>query len=563
MELVGLAESSFKDGVSKALSDLHRCKTLARSIKSQRSPPWPCPPTPDLPPKHISDELVDRYLHTVESVYRVLHVPSFRRDYDFVWEAPSGNSPNTPFLVQLKLVLALGAVSYDDTCSLRTSATRWIYEAQTYLSEPIFKPHLRIQTLQTRILLLLAQELLHVSSDAVWIGTGSLLRIAITMGLHRDPAHLPQMSRFQAEMRRRIWNTVLELALQTSLMVGGPVLLGAEDFDAEPPSNFDDEALLVHGAAPAGDAEGTDMSTARALRGTFPARLKVVRALNDLNAGASNYADAIKLDAEVRTAVKVMRQALRQCIPQPSTSRYAFAVQAVDLIMYRTLCAIHAPYFAASLRESGYAFSRKVLVDTSLKIWSAVCPWSTIIRDATGSSASPSSPNDHRGLFSRFVTCGTGFFRTAAFQAAFIVAEELRTQLKESADGLGLAPVPLRTDLLAVSDEAQEWNLLCAKAGETSAKGYLVLTILCSHIDGLRKGLGKDELTQSLAGAAAEAMKKFLAILEDVLSQTRTEGAEGGGEVDETNREEDIIPKLVEDWDFMVSLCRVCSWVKY
>lgn len=537
------------------MSNLLKCKSLARSIKSQRAPPWPCPPTPDLPSKHTSDELVDRYLHTVESVYRIFHVPSFRRDYDSFWEAPPDAAPNTPFLVQLKLVLALGAVSYDNTCSLRTSATRWIYEAQTYLSEPIFKPHLRIQTLQTRILLLLAQELLHVSGDAVWIGAGSLLRIAITMGLHRDPTHLPQMSQFQAEMRRRIWNTVLELTLQTSMMAGGPVLLGAEDFDAEPPGNFDDEALSVDGAAPREDVEATDMSVARALRGTIHVRLRVAKALNDLKADADNYSDTIRLDAEVRSCLKAMRRALQLCISQSSASRYAFAALAADLVLYRTLSSVHAPYFAASLSDSRYAFSRKVLVDTSLKIWCAAHPSSTITGDATGPNTTPSPDNDQRGLLSRFIVCGSGFFRSAAFQAAFVITEELRSQLKED-EGLGLGPVPLRTDLLAVAEEAKEWNIRCIKAGETSAKGYLVMCILCAHIDGLRKALGKEELYQSLARAATEAMETSLAVLEDVACKTGAAGMEREGEIGEISREADTIPNMVEDWDFMVSPCR-------
>lgn len=136
----------------------------------------------------------------------MLHVPSFRRDYEAVdWAEPAeqvieqrhqknNNNNNTAFLVQLKLVLALGALVHDDTFTLRPSAVRWVYEAQTYLADPArCKAHLTIPALQTRVLLLLARELVDVGEDAAWAESGALLRTATCMGLHRDPAALPRM----------------------------------------------------------------------------------------------------------------------------------------------------------------------------------------------------------------------------------------------------------------------------------------------------------------------------------------------------------------------------------
>lgn len=535
-------EPHFAQESSQALADMTKCKHLARSIKSQRAPPWPAPPTPQLPPRHIADELIDRYLQTVETVYRILHVPSFKRDYDAIWAAPDGAQPSTGFLVQLKLVLALGAVTYDDTCSLRPSATKWIYEAQTYLSEPVYKSRLGIQTLQTRVLMLLAQELIDVSGDSVWIAVGSVMRMAVAMGLHRDPSYLPDMSLFQAEMRRRLWNTILELAVQTSLQIGGPPLLTTRDFDAEAPGNFDDETLLVEEAAPRPDAELTDTTVARALRKTFPVRLKLAQTLNDLNTVMDKYEDTVRLDAEMRREFKEMRQRLQRCRSLSSSPRYSFAVQTTDFIMHRAISSLHAPYFAASLHETAYAFSRKVLMETSLKIWCAVWPSSAVM----GGTHAP-SPNDD--LFSRFIACGGGFFHTAAFRAAFILSEELRGQLKEDEGLLGIGRMPLRTDLLAVVKEAVAWNLRCVEAGETSVKGHLVASLLCANINGVRQGLGKEELDRCLSMAAEKAVKKGLAVLEDIARKTGAEVME----VADASRQMEMPSTLMDGWDLMVS----------
>lgn len=212
------------------MAGVPKCKALARTIKAQRTPPWPAIPTRDLPPRAITDQLIDCYLRTFESLYRVLHIPSFKHDYEALWEpAPVHPDPDQPpqrvdmaFLVQVKLVLAIGATVYDQDFSLRPSCIRWVYEALTFTSEPEFKSRLNIKSLQTDILLLLARETAGIGGNLVWISAGSLLRTAVYMGLHRDPAHLPKRTVFAAEMQRRLWNTVLELTVSCSMNAGAP-----------------------------------------------------------------------------------------------------------------------------------------------------------------------------------------------------------------------------------------------------------------------------------------------------------------------------------------------------
>jgi len=296
-----------RDETSTAVSGMKKCKALARIIKSRRAPPWPCIPTADLPPKDIADELVDCYLRTTETVYRVLHITTFRRDYEALWI--SDTVPNTAFLVQLKLVLAIGATTYDDKFSLRTSAIRWVYEAQTYLSEPNLKSRLSIQSLQTNLLLLLARELADVGGDTVWISAGALFRTAVYMGLHRDPASGPKMTAFAAEMRRRIWNSILEISLQSSLTSGGPPFLSLDDFDTEPPGNFDDDQIVADDPVSKPETDFTQMSIAIAFRKTFSLRLAITKFLNDTGSH-STYDETLRLDTELRASHKALHQTL-------------------------------------------------------------------------------------------------------------------------------------------------------------------------------------------------------------------------------------------------------------
>ena len=50
------------------------------------------------------------------------------------------------------------------------------------------------------------------SEDAqvgVWVLLGMVIRLAMRMGYHRDASHFPRFSAFEAEMRRRVWATVV------------------------------------------------------------------------------------------------------------------------------------------------------------------------------------------------------------------------------------------------------------------------------------------------------------------------------------------------------------------
>ena len=191
-----------RDETSQAVAGMRRCKTLANVIKTHRTPKWPLVPEASLPQKDLADELIECYLRTSETVYRILHIPTFKRDYEALWT--SNVTPDQGFLIQLKLVLAIGATVFDETFSLRVSAIRWVHEAHSWLAMPELKSRLGIQFLQNNILMLLARETASVQRDLVWLSVGTLLRTAIYMGLHRDPARASNATVFIIEMRRRL-----------------------------------------------------------------------------------------------------------------------------------------------------------------------------------------------------------------------------------------------------------------------------------------------------------------------------------------------------------------------
>jgi hypothetical protein len=532
-----MIEPHIRTESSKVFAGIERCKSLGRMIKLQRTPPWPTPPVSDIPSRDVADQLVDGYLRTTETIYRILHVPTFRKDYEEIWTSDS--KPDAAFLIQLKLVLAIGATVFDEQFSLRPSALKWVYEAQTWIAEPEFKAQLSLQYLQTSILLLLARESTSVGEDFTWITAGALVRAAVYMGLHRDPVHLPKRTIFGAEMRRRLWNTILEISLHSSMLCGGPPLMSLTSFDTEPPGNFDDYQLMIENPVAKPEHEFSQATVARVLRRTWEVRLAIAEFLNDLTSNCT-YDEALHLDREFRSSYKELSRTFQTDYLRAVRSPPQFAMNFVDFIMRRYLISIHIPFLGPAFHATTYAFSRKVVIDTSLKLWNTIY----------SSSHTTQSEIDHiaraRCDLARLTMCGNGYFRTATFQASLFLAGERLTQLKEEE---GLGPMILRPDLLAVLQESRDWSFRCIEAGETNIKGYLLNCLLATYVDGLMRGLRKDELPGLLLRAAEDAETRCCAILEPVAAQ---------GEIgSDLNIPRSLSPDSIADpmgeWDYMVS----------
>lgn len=76
-----------------------------------------------------------------------------------------------------------------------------------------------------------------------WILFGTILRIALRQGYHRDPSHFPNISVFQGEMRRRIFIPLHAMDVMLSLQLGLPRLLKDGHWDTHSPRDLLDEDL--------------------------------------------------------------------------------------------------------------------------------------------------------------------------------------------------------------------------------------------------------------------------------------------------------------------------------
>ena len=96
---------------------------------------------------------------------------------------------------------------------------------------------------------------------SAWSLTGVLVRLAVSMKLHRDGSHLANVAPFELEMQRRLWWQICLIDARSEDLQVSAYKLGEEMFDTQMPANTDD-VNLDHGmsASPIVTERWTDIT---------------------------------------------------------------------------------------------------------------------------------------------------------------------------------------------------------------------------------------------------------------------------------------------------------------
>jgi hypothetical protein len=535
------------------------CKSLARAIKKKRMQPLSSLELGRrVPSRHVADELVDIYLRTFEGVLRILHVPTFRAEYEQYWN----HREATPdyFIIQLQLVMALGASMYDSTFSMRSVATQWLLEAQLWLMLPPEKNRLTIAGIQVVCLLTLARSVCAMGHDLAWISSGSLIRKAIYCGLHRDPRSLQgNMTTYRAEMRRRLWATILELNLQASFDAAFSTMISSADYDVLPPANLDDEDLDdrpdVARDSPPAHTKVTSMSIPLEVLRTHALRQALFKHANDFAVGL-DYDETLRLNSAMTKACRTLTQNLatlrlaEKGKPHPKISD--FHTSLTELLVYRCFSTLHQPYILKSLESPKLYFSRKMNLDSALKITS-ICGMSGQAR-ATGPGGDDAPTSD----FHRLLVNGSGVFRNILLQALPGIIFELTLTDENSASSsrpfdLGYLPAMGDRDLHATVDAGAKWFLRRIHSGETNIKGYLFFSLGRRHIEALEAGMDKESIGVEIRKSAKSLLQESFEALQDL-------AAREGAVADEADQGNPLKEPALEKGDTMMTMDFLEDW---
>lgn len=95
----------------------------------------------------------------------------------------------------------------------------------------------RQYTVEALILHFAIDQIVNVDgSISNWVLMGVVVRLALRMGLHRDPSHWPSIRPLQAELRRRLWISLYQMDFFTSVQVGLSRIIKDAQCDTRPPS---------------------------------------------------------------------------------------------------------------------------------------------------------------------------------------------------------------------------------------------------------------------------------------------------------------------------------------
>ncbi|KAJ9639822.1 hypothetical protein H2204_003615 [Knufia peltigerae] len=465
---------------------LHKCKVLAKSTKVARpSRCFSCPELTNLArlPRATSDLMTHLYLSKFESSFRILHKPSFLVDYEQYWANPSAASADLRLKVQL--VIAIGSSLSPKRIAgaeTRSMASHWIYAAQNWLAGPLEKDRFTISGLQVHCLLILARQILSIGGDLIWVSMGTLLRTAMQMGLHRDPKAFPKMSILQAEIRRRLWATILEYTVQSSLDSGMPPMITFEDFDTAAPANVDDEEINEHTKVLPHHprSQVTAMAAQLVLLDSCRPRMKAVRCMNGLGSEML-YDEVLALSADISQACEVSRADTSQLRSAP------FGQNMNDLLLRRFLLPLHRIFANRASTHPLFCFSKKTCLDCVTVFLS-------------------SELDDN---FAHILRSGGGFIKGGILYMFLALGIEIVQEFQVN----GIRSTQLhRKWLIDALNDAIELAVDRLRLGETNVKMHLMLNMIQAQI---QPSNSPTELNLRLGRKGLEALQTSYSILQE------------------------------------------------
>ena len=323
-----------------------------------------------LPERSIVDALAVLYFETWETSYRILHEPTFWREYGGFWEENHNGQPQISFTILLVLIIATTKclapkddIFIGDTTADRHAASHLVEICENWTNQQPRK-RVTLRFFQIQCLVLFAKRANNIKLKQDWVASGELVRLSLASGMHRDPTSLGHeaTSAFDEEMKKRLWFTIMELELQSSVESGLPSSLTSLYFDTAPPANLADDAFSNDTPQlPTSQPIEQFTSTSYLVMTTksLPLRIHLTQLLNNPSGGLQ-YTDVLQFDAQIRSAISAL--------PTWNEERAALPSGLLRLQLRQYILMLHKPYARLAHKDDRYIYSFTTCVDTCSSI---------------------------------------------------------------------------------------------------------------------------------------------------------------------------------------------------
>ncbi|KAJ4290221.1 hypothetical protein N0V90_010436 [Kalmusia sp. IMI 367209] len=304
--------------------------------------------------------LLDVYEANVNFFVRVVHMPSFRemtRDQ----QAMVNLTPDDEALLFAVYYAAIASMEDEDVMtnfgiSKPSLTARFRLGLETSLSQADFLNSPTLSIVQA-LTLFLGLHRRHDSPKYVWMMFGLLARIAQYLGLHRDGSHLPHLTPFEIEMRRRTWWTMCLVDQKTAEDQGTGMTYASIDFDTKAPLNINDQDI---------DPQTTTTPTERfGVTDTSFVRISV--ALTEIHRQLLSSSPTMTLDEKSRIIEKIYQNFESQYLRYTSQNiGYWVSITMARMVMAKLtllsfLPVITSPSPSTSLSPNDIALRTKLL----------------------------------------------------------------------------------------------------------------------------------------------------------------------------------------------------------
>ncbi|KAM3513368.1 hypothetical protein MY11210_002949 [Beauveria gryllotalpidicola] len=330
-----------------------------------------------LPSKEEADALVAIYLDQFEQIHRIVHIPTFKKEYEAYW-TPGANKRYAAFTAMLLAMMAVTSTVHTHEglkfvgmmSSARHCAEKWIKAADDWHNSQSQK-HRRLIHYQVACLLYLAKRVNTYKKKRFWTGSGALIQNGIAVGLHREPSHMAnKITIYNQEMRRRIWTTIQEFDMQASFDHGLPTLLSQLHYDTSPPRNLDDEDFDEYTTElpPSKPAkEYTYSSFQNLARSSLPLRLELSRLLTGPTSDI-DYDQVIRYTNDLTQEIDALPSWDTNVDPTVSKKNPLIAYTLLHVQLRQYIIPLHQPYLKLRKQNSKYQYSEIIYYNAARDI---------------------------------------------------------------------------------------------------------------------------------------------------------------------------------------------------
>jgi hypothetical protein len=196
---------------------------------------------------------------------------------------------------------------------------------------------------------------------------GTLIRLAMRMGYHRDPSHYPSISTFDGEMRRRLWELICQLDILISFQVGLPRTIQPWQYDTELPSNLHDTDFDANSAQLPPSRPSTEWTACGYTRG----KSRLMKCFGQITNLAYSreqvsYEEVLAIDRRLEEArdllpICLKYQPINQCFSE--TTELIMKRYTLELLYQKARVVMHRRYMAET--NSKYAYSRQTCLNAA------------------------------------------------------------------------------------------------------------------------------------------------------------------------------------------------------